>query len=164
MQPPGAVIWRSGIRPGMDILEIGCGSGAYTTHAAQAAGDGRVYGLDIQPGMLAQVRHKLGRPEHGVLANLHLVRGNATRLPFRDGSLDLVYMVTVLMEIPDRSRTLQEVNRVLKPQGILAVSEFLPDPDYPLRKTCRRIITGEGFEHQETSGSLWTYTMRFQKK
>jgi len=39
-------------------------------------------------------------------------------------------MITVLQEIPDKGKALREAGRVLKPGGILAVTEFFPDPDY----------------------------------
>jgi 2-polyprenyl-3-methyl-5-hydroxy-6-metoxy-1,4-benzoquinol methylase len=53
LQPPDKVIRRSGIGKNMTILEIGCGSGAYTTYIAREGGDrGKVYALDIQPNML----------------------------------------------------------------------------------------------------------------
>jgi len=77
---------------------------------------------------------------------------------------DRVYMVTVLPEIPDRSRALREVRRVLKSGGILAVTEFLPDPDYPLRSTTIRICQNEGFVVDASSGNLWNYTVRFKKR
>jgi protein-L-isoaspartate O-methyltransferase len=59
-QPPQKVIERSGIKEGMQVLEIGCGSGAFTTFVARAVGpSGKVYALDIEPKMLAQVKAKL---------------------------------------------------------------------------------------------------------
>ena len=55
VQQPSTIIARSGIRKGMKVLEVGCGSGAYTTYVARAVGpEGTVYALDIQPGMLGR--------------------------------------------------------------------------------------------------------------
>ena len=72
-------------------------------------------------------------------------------------------MVTVLQEMPDRNRALQETIRVLKPGGILAVTEFLPDPDYPLKSTTIKIGREAGFILDEASGSFWNYTVRFKR-
>jgi ubiquinone/menaquinone biosynthesis C-methylase UbiE len=72
-------------------------------------------------------------------------------------------MVTVLPEIPDRDSALREVKRVLKAGGILAVTEFQLDPDYPLRSTTIRICRSEGFVLDGNSGNLWDYTVRFKK-
>ena len=53
IQPPGIVIERSGIKEGMHVLEVGCGSGAFTTNVARTVGKkGTVYALDIQQKML----------------------------------------------------------------------------------------------------------------
>jgi ubiquinone/menaquinone biosynthesis C-methylase UbiE len=165
LQPPDKLIKRSGIKRNMQVLEIGCGSGAYTTFAARAAGEeGRVYALDIQEDMLKQLEKKLSRPENRDIRNVELVHAGAYELPFEDSSLDLVTMVTVLQEIPDREKALKEVKRVLKEYGILAVSEFFPDPDYPLRSTTVRMGKEAGFFPEEVCGNFWNYTVRFIKR
>jgi len=164
VQPPDKLIERSGIKPGMKVLDLGCGSGAFTTFVARAVGkEGKVYALDIQPEMLRQLERKLAKAENQGIQNVELKQASAYELPFEDESLDLVYMVTVLEEIPDRSRALREVKRVLKPGGILAVTEFLPDPDYPLRSTVIKTCQREGFVLDASLGNLWNYTIRFRK-
>lgn len=165
MQPPWQVILRSGIEPGMRVLEVGCGSGGYTTYVARAVGpEGRVFALDIQPEMLAQLSAKLNRPENRSLNNIELINQSAYSLPFPDETLDLVYMITVFQEIPDRLRVLAEVRRVLKPGAFLAISEFLPDPDYPWISTTARWGLKAGFVVDRIEGNLWTYTVRFKKE
>ena len=162
LQPPRVVIARSGIRAGMTVLELGCGSGAFTPWVARAIGEGgRVYALDIQPKMLAQLRKKLAAPQFGDIHNVVPTLGGAYELPFADGFLDLVYLVTVFQEIPDKMRALAEVRRVLKPGGTLAITELLLDPDYPLKRTTVRQGTAAGFALNEVAGSFWTYTARF---
>ena len=47
--------------------------------------------------------------------------------------------------------------------GMLAVTEFLPDPDYPLRSTTIKMCQREGFVVDDNSGNLWNYTVRFKK-
>jgi len=163
-QPPAPIIERSGFAPGMRVLEVGCGSGAYTTHVARAVGEaGTVATLDIQPRMSAQLARKLRRPEHRDLRNVRLHEGDAYALPFAQDAFDLVYLITALPEIPDQQRALREVRRVLKPGGILAVTEFLPDPDYPMPGTTLHRGQRAGFEVEGVFGNLWTYTARFRK-
>jgi ubiquinone/menaquinone biosynthesis C-methylase UbiE len=165
IQPPDQLIQRTGFKPGQRVLEIGCGSGAYTTFVARAVGpDGVVEALDIQPAMLVQLKKKLDLPENEDLKNINLHEGSAYELPFEDESIDLTYIITVLAEIPDQGRALAEVYRVLRPGGILAVSEFLPDPDYPLSKTTAKRGRKAGFEVEGIYGNLWTYTVRFRKR
>ncbi len=163
-QPADKLIERSGIKPGMTVLDLGCGSGAFTFFVARAVGEhGKVYAVDMQPAMLKQLKRKLAKHQNPGVGNIEVKRAVAYALPFADGSIDLVYTVTVLPEIPDRSRALREVSRVLKPGGILAVTEFLPDPDYPLRSTTVREGEMERFLLEGTFGNLWNYTVRFRK-
>ena len=164
VQSPDKLIERSGIKPGMMVIDLGCGSGAFTTSVARVAGEqGRVYAVDIQPAMLQQLKRKLLKPENRDIRNIELKEASAYELPFADESIDLVYMVTVLMEIPDRGKALREIRRVLKPGGTLAVTEFLPDPDYPWRSTVIKICQHEGFVLNDNLGNLWNYTVRFRK-
>jgi ubiquinone/menaquinone biosynthesis C-methylase UbiE len=164
IQPPAQLIERSGIKKGMQVLDLGCGSGAFTTFLARAVGQkGKVYALDIQADMLKQLENKLSKPENKDIKNIKLIEGNAYELPFDDNSLDLVNMVTVLQEIPDRSRALQEVKRVLKQGGLLAVTELFPDPDYPWKSTTVKLGKEAGFAVDDVSGNFFNYTVRFRK-
>ena len=164
MQPPDKLIERSGIKPGMVVMELGCGSGSFTTFVTRVVGEqGKVYAVDIQPEMLVQLKRKLAKIENQDITNIELKEASAYDLPFEDKSLDLVYMVAVLMEIPDRGRALQEIKRFLKPGGVLAVTEFLPDHDYPLRSTTIKLGQREGFVPDGNPGNLWNYTIRFKR-
>ena len=164
VQPPGKLIERSGIKSGMTVIDLGCGSGAFTTFVARVVGEpGRVYAVDIQAAMLQQLEGKLSKPENQDIRNIELKEASAYELPFADDSIDLVYMVTVLMEIPDRRRALREISRVLKPGGTLAVTEFLPDPDYSWCSTVIKTCQHEGFTLDASLGNLWNYTVRFKK-
>ena len=119
--------------------------------------------LDIQPAMLSQLEKKLALPENQDIQNITLHQASAYELPFEDEVLDLVYLITVLPEIPDQPRALEEIKRVLKPGGILAVSELLLDPDYPLKETTARRGKQAGFQLEGFFGNFWTYTVRFTK-
>lgn len=163
-QPPDKLIQRSGIEKGMHVLEIGCGSGAFTTYVAKAVGKkGKVYALDIQQEMLKQLERKLSRSENKDIKNIELINSNAYELPFDNNSLDLIYMITVLPEIPDKNKALKEIKRALKTNGILAVTELLPDPDYPLKSTTIKLGEKSGFVLDKVSGNFWNYTVKFKK-
>jgi ubiquinone/menaquinone biosynthesis C-methylase UbiE len=164
LQPPDQIIRASGITKGIKALEIGCGSGAYTTFIARAVGnEGKVYALDIQPKMLEQIKNKLDKVENKDIKNIELVHASAYELPFSDNFLDLVYMVSVFQEIPDKNKTLMEIKRVLKPGGILSISEFFIDPDYPLRSTTIKQGKQAGFDKEIIFGNFWNYTIKFSK-
>jgi ubiquinone/menaquinone biosynthesis C-methylase UbiE len=164
IQPAEQLIERGGIKKGMQVLDLGCGSGAFTPFIARTVGEkGKVYALDIQADMLKQLENKLSRPENKDIKNIKLIEGSAYELPFDSKSLDLVNMVTVLQEIPDRNRALHEVKRVLKPGGILAVTELFPDPDYPWKSTTIKLGEAAGFVMDKVSGNFFNYTVRFKK-
>jgi ubiquinone/menaquinone biosynthesis C-methylase UbiE len=164
IQPPEQLIERSGIKSGMQVLDLGCGSGAFTPYIGRTVGKkGKVYAFDIQADMLKQLERKLARPENKDIKNIKLIEGNAYKLPFDNGSIDLVNMVTVLQEIPDRNRALAEVKRVLKPRGLFAVTELFPDPDYPWKSTTIKLGEAAGFAVDEVGGNFFNYTVRFRK-
>lgn len=164
MQPPEKIISRSGINSGMTVLEIGCGSGAFTTDVARVVGNGGiVYALDIEIKMLKQVANKLNRVENNDIQNIRLIQASAYALPFSKEFFDVVYMVAVFQEIPDKERALKEINRVLKDNGILSISEFIVDPDYPLKSTTIKMIQKAGFKLNKISGNFFNYTITFGK-
>ena len=164
VQPPDKTIERSRIKQGMTVLDLGCGSGAFTTLLARVVGEqGKVYAVDIQPGMLRQLERKLASHENRNIKNIELKRASAYELPFEDETLDLVFMVAALQEISDRDRALREARRVLKPGGILAVTEFIPDTDYPRRSITIKLCQQEGFVLGSNLGNFWNYTVRCRK-
>jgi len=164
VQSPAKLIERSGIKKGMKVLDLGCGSGTFTTFAARTVGEtGKAYALDIEPKMLKQLENKLAKPENQGIKNIEIINKNAYELPFDDNFLDVVYMVTVLQEIPDKKRALREIRRVLKPGGILAVTELLPDPDYVFKFQTIKLVEKAGFVLDKALGNLWNYTVRFKK-
>lgn len=91
----------------MRALEVGCGSGAFTTSIARAVGEkGKVYALDIQLEMLKQLKNKLTKPENIDVRNIELINGSAYEIPLNSNSLSLACMITVLQEIPDNEKAL----------------------------------------------------------
>jgi ubiquinone/menaquinone biosynthesis C-methylase UbiE len=164
MQDPERLIERSGIKPGQRVLEIGCGGGFFLPYAARAVGaEGHVIGLDIDEKMLEKSLSHLSQTPAQIRERVELIQRSAYYLPFDDASLDVVYLVAALMEIPEPKRCLKEARRVLKPEGVLAVSEFMPDPDYPTRRVTIRTAEEAGFTVDAVEGNAWAYTVRFKK-
>ena len=113
--------------------------------------------------MLRQLERKLAEPENRDIKNVEIKVASAYDLPFDNDSIDLVLMASALPEIPDRNRALREVRKILKPDGILAVTEFWVDTDYPLRSTTINLCQSEEFVVDKISGNFWNYTIRFRK-
>lgn len=152
---------RAGLRAGETVLELGPGPGAFTVAAAQRVGsEGRLIAVDIQPGMIAQVN---ARVKAAGVTNVETHVASAFELPLPDASVDRAYLITVLPEIPDPVRALREVHRVLKPGGVVSMTEEFLDPDYPRRATTGAWAAAAGFEPDARFGNWWSYTLNFRK-
>lgn len=150
---------RLDLRPGQRVLEVGPGPGRLLIPAARRVlSGGEVVGLDIQPGMIERLKARAARA--GV-ANLTAILGDATRTHFPPGSFDLVYLCTVLGEIPDREAALRESYAVLKPDGRLSITEILPDPHFLPRATVKRLAEAAGFRPLAIQGPWWYFTASF---
>jgi len=164
LQPPERVILRSAVQPGMDVLEVGPAAGAVTVPLARRVGPGgTLVCLELQQAMLAMLRAELARPENADIVNVEMVCADAQKMPLEDASFDAVMLVEVLGEVPDHRAALRECFRVLRPEGLLAVTEMILDPDYSRPRTVERIATQAGFRWVARSGRFWDYTLVFQK-
>jgi ubiquinone/menaquinone biosynthesis C-methylase UbiE len=162
IQPPDELPLRHGVKPGMKVLEVGPGNGTYTIATAKALGaSGKLITIDIEPKMVVRVQKRI--QEEGI-QNIEARVGDVFDLPFEDDSFDLIYMIAVIGEIPTPERALMEFHRVLKPGGILAFSELLMDPDYPLAQKLESLVKTAGFSLEGISGKFFSYSMRFVKQ
>ncbi len=160
LEPPEDVVGWLDIRPGMQVLEVGPGPGTFTVGAARRAGpQGLVHAVDIQADMLERLQATLASAGVG---NVSFHLSSAYALPVPDHSVDRLFMVTVLCEIPDKPRALAEFRRALKPDGMLAIGEFLLDPDFPRPATVRRWCEQAGFHFIARYGTLFHYVMTFR--
>ena len=106
------------LRAGERVLDAGCGTGYLAAGLRRARPDVLVVGSDLSAGMLGNARAAGAWP---------LVQGDAGRLPFGDGSFDVVVARGVLHHLPDVAGALAEWRRVLAPGGaVVLVSEPTP--------------------------------------
>lgn len=106
---------------GDKVLDVACGTGNATIPAAQAGAD--VTGLDLAPELLEE--GKARAKEAGV--EIEWVEGDAENLPFDDGSFDAVLSVFGSMFAPDHRAAAQEIARVMKDGGRMAICSWTPD-------------------------------------
>lgn len=98
------------LRPGMRVLDVGCGTGFFTEGILRHTPD--VCGLDITSEQIAKAREKLEVP---------LLRGDAEQLPFRREAFDAVVSAGSVEYWPSPVTALREMWRVLRPGGIALV-------------------------------------------
>ena len=121
---------RLNIRPGDRLLDLGCGEGRHSISAYLLA-DADIVGLDLGMQDLQTARSRL--QDFSVDANkagyCAFIQGTGHTLPFADNSFDHVICSEVLEHIPEYASFLQEIQRVLKPGGLFAVSvpRFFPE-------------------------------------
>lgn len=154
------VLDRIGLGPGEHVLEVGCGPGVYTVEAARRLGpDGRLVAVDLQPEMVSRAAERV---RNAGLANVETHVADAHHLPLEDRSVDRAFLVGVLPEISDPQGALAEVRRVLRPHGVLSVSEGFLDPDYRFAFETVRQVQQAGFTLEQRFGNLWQYTVNFR--
>jgi ubiquinone/menaquinone biosynthesis C-methylase UbiE len=114
------ILKEVGIKPGFHVLDYGCGPGSYIVPLAKLVGEsGKIYALDIHPLAIQKVKDVASKRQ---LANVETILSDCeTGLP--DNSLDVVLLYDIFHHLSDPNRILEELRRVLKPDGILSLSD-----------------------------------------
>lgn len=110
------------VQPGERVVELGCGAGGALVALTRAVGPmGRVFGLDLSPGMIRQAAARLRRA--GLADRAVLLVGDATSIPWPDVSFDALFMAFTLelFDTPEIPPVLAECRRVLRPGGRIGV-------------------------------------------
>jgi SAM-dependent methyltransferase len=164
------------LRPGMRLLDVGCGPGAITIDLAEIVAPGEVVGLDQRPEPLAAARELAAQRS---VTNIQFEVGSAYSLPFPDASFDAAFAHIVLMHLREPVRALAEMRRVLKPGGLVGIRDpdfgsILYFPMMPLKehaalrermqrhnggnpflgRTFRRLLLDAGFARAEAGASM----------
>jgi demethylmenaquinone methyltransferase/2-methoxy-6-polyprenyl-1,4-benzoquinol methylase len=112
----GQALRRAGLKPGMQVVDVGMGTGLVAKQAIKIIGDPtKVTGVDPSPGMLKNAQLPVG---------VKVVEGRAESIPFPDNSFDFLSMGYALRHISDLSVAFAEFHRVLKPGGRLCIMEI----------------------------------------
>ncbi len=122
LEPVNAPLRAAGLRmhpptEGMTVLDVGCGTGAHLEAYVDAGAT--CTGIDASPAMLGQARARLGD-------RAELIHGDASGMPFDDGSFDLIFTSLFLHELePDvRDSVLEDIVRVAHPDGRILIIDY----------------------------------------
>jgi ubiquinone/menaquinone biosynthesis C-methylase UbiE len=159
-----------GIKPGMDVADIGSGNGYHTLKMAKVIGEkGDAYAVDIQPQMLEMLEK---RAKEANIKNVKSVLNSFwdTKLP--ENSIDLALMVDVYHEFSHPERMLASIHKSLNPGGRIALVEFrTEDPKVPIKKLHKmskeqimKEFPANGFKLVQSYDKLpWQHLMFFEK-
>lgn len=112
----------AGIEPGMQILDIGCGVGGPARTLAADFGC-HVIGIDITKDYVLAA--EMLTEKVGMSKQVTFIEGDALDLQFDDGVFDAVLSQNAIMNIEDKHQLFQEIHRVLRPRGILALEAVM---------------------------------------
>ena len=134
------------VKPGDCVLEVGCGTGTLTLAAKRQAGpSGKVFGIDIIPGMIELCQRKAAQANLDVTFQL----GSIDDIPFSVNQFDVVmcsFMIFHMSEVV-RRKGIIEIYRVLRPQGRLLVLD-LALPTSPLPRAIAKALFGGMMQHE----------------
>lgn len=149
------------LKPGMQVLDAGCGPGRLSIPLAAAVGpDGTVTAMDLQDGMLAIVRE---RAEKNGIFNISFIQGGIGDIDLPSEKYDRAVLITVLGEIPNREMAMRSLFKALKQGGILLLEETIRDPHFQSRSTVTELAESAGFRVKEFSGNRFSFTMLLEK-
>ena len=131
LSPPERILSEAGMQPGFQVLDYGCGPGSYLVPLAELVGEsGMIYALDIHPLAIYAIR---GIALKKRLTNVGTILTDAeTELP--DNSVDVVLLYDILHDLSEPERVLTELQRIIKPDGILSVTDHHMKEDETITK------------------------------
>lgn len=117
---PTETLAKAGLKENMIVCDIGAGTGIFSLPAAKITNK-EVYALEIADKMIDYLEEKKKKQK---IDNLKIIKVQGDKLPLEDQSCHLAIMVTVYHEIENKIKMLEEIKRILKPQGSLLIVEF----------------------------------------
>jgi ubiquinone/menaquinone biosynthesis C-methylase UbiE len=130
------------LKPGMEVLECGCGPGIITFEIAKKVASGSVIGIDIDKGLIDSNNKRVNEAN---VKNLKFEVADVHELPYEDNSFDVVYMQALFVHIRNPIGAIGEAHRVLRDNGLILLKEPVMDriiisPEDPLLQEANELI------------------------
>jgi phosphoethanolamine N-methyltransferase len=129
---------------GKSILDIGCGCGGASIHLIKNHGAKSVLGIDTESLVIQRAEELAVKFDLSNLAKFRCVKHGPLDIP--DESVDLVFSKEVFLHIPNKEDLIKDIYRVLKPGGLVAVSDWMRIDDNPPSIQMQEYITAEGLD------------------
>ena len=158
------------LKPGIQIADIGAGSGYYSRQLAKRIGNGKVYAVDIEPVMIAFLNEK-SKEEN--IPNIITVLGKEKSVSLPAESMDIMLLVDVYHEFSYPYEMALSMYNALRPKGKLVLVEFRAEDDAvpikPIHKMSEaqavKELKAAGFRLEKNMSNLpWQHCMVFVKK
>jgi ubiquinone/menaquinone biosynthesis C-methylase UbiE len=159
-EAPEEALDAIGISKGAMVADIGAGVGYFTWRLAARVGPaGKVYAVDVQPGMLQQLRQNMAERK---LTNYEAVLGDEDDPRLPTAGIDLALLVDVYHEFSQPRKMLRQIRASLKPDGRMVLLEYRKeDPKIPIRPEHKMTVAEvkaeiepEGFRLEKTLETL----------
>lgn len=118
---PTSILSLSELQYGINLIDLGCGTGYYAIPASHIVKNGLIYAIDHQMEMLNTLQKKLRELS---INNIHIIRSELHNLPMKSKSLDMALLINALHELHDRQSILEEIYRILKDNGKISVVDW----------------------------------------
>jgi SAM-dependent methyltransferase len=158
------------LKSGMNVADIGAGSGYHSRLMAGLIGKGKVFAVDVEPIMLVYLKQRI---EQENLLNIVPVLGTTTAVSLPNESIDLMLLVDVYHEFSDPFEMTRSMYNALKPNGNLVLVEFRMEDDAVPIKTIHKMSEAQAVKEMKAAGFRlekniknlpWQHCMIFRKK
>lgn len=120
------------LKPGLKVLDCGCGPGSMTLDIAELVNPGHVFGIDSSP---IQIEEALLLQKERGITNAAFETASAYQIPYPDETFDVVFAHAVLYHLQKPNDALSEFRRVLKPNGLVALRDACHTGDMMIPET-----------------------------
>jgi len=147
---PYKILKKAGLKPGQNVLEVGCGPGFFTIPAANIVGkEGMVYAIDTHPLAIKRVKNKITKAG---ITNIKIYTSNASKTGFPEQSIDLAFLFGMPYIIGGVEGVLMEMSRILKTGGTLVFQKSRGSKDKLIKD-----VTEKRFKFIEQRGRIFLF-------